>query len=109
MITFSSIVAYIIGILNSLVYVLVGLAVIVFLWGVVDYVRKAASSKKGDRKKILWSLLALFVLVSVWGIIRLMCASFGANLCGAGNVNWNADSGLYQRSGPSAGGGIYPI
>jgi|GEM_PF-2760220 hypothetical protein len=109
MATFADIVAYFIGILNQVVYVLIGLAVVIFLWGMVKYVRNTAIGKRQDKKAILWSLLTLFVLVSVWGILRLMCASFGANLCDARSVNWNANSGLYQQSGPSANGGIYPI
>ncbi len=109
MATFADIVAFLIDILNRSIYVLVGLAVVVFLWGMVKYVRNAAVGKPQDKKAILWSLVALFVLFSVWGILRVMCASLGANLCDAGSVNWNANSGLYQQSGPPANGGVYPI
>ncbi len=108
MATFADIVAYLIGLLNQFVYVLAALAVVVFLWGMVKYVRNAAIGKRQDKKAILWSLVALFVLFSVWGILRVMCTSFG-NLCAAGSstsggpANIIPAGGMYNYDGPSGG------
>ena len=77
MITFASIVAYLIGILNSVVKVLAALAVVFFMWGMAQYVYKP--SDKHKYKNVQWSLLAIFILFSIWGIINLMCASL--SLC----------------------------
>jgi len=106
--TFAGIVAYIIGILNQLVFVLVALAVLVFLWGWVDYIRKTAMGKRPDKKKMLWSLVTLFVLISVWGILRLACNTFiSANLCGSQSFSGNPYNNyeVYDpRSGDFVGG-----
>lgn len=85
MTSFADIVAYLIDLLNQAVFVLAALAVVIFLWGVFNYIRQAASAKKPNRELILWSLLTLFVLFSIWGILRLMCNSFG--LCTATTSN----------------------
>jgi len=121
MTTFADIVAYLIGILNQLVFIIAGLAVIIFLWGVFKLIRDAARAKKPDRKILLWSLLTLFVMFSIWGILRLMCASFN-NICAnsgatsGGPVNIIPAGGAYTTPpGPSSGapggasGGLGPI
>ncbi|HEY6021745.1 MAG TPA: hypothetical protein VIY48_18305 [Candidatus Paceibacterota bacterium] len=105
MTTFADIVAYLIDILNQLVFVLAGLAVVVFLWGMVKYVRNAAVGKRQD-KTVGWSLIALFVIFSVWGLLRLMCVSFG-NICSNTTSNQPTNivpaGGAYNYSGPTNG------
>lgn len=103
--TFAGIVAYIIGILNQLVFVLAALAVVVFLWGMVKYVRNSAQgSKRQDKKPILWSLITLFVLFSVWGILRLACNTFiSANLCDSQSFSGDPYNN-YEVYDPRSGG-----
>ncbi len=80
--SFADIVAYVIGILNSIVFVLASLALLLFLWGVFKYVYTAGAKK--NRKAMLWGLIALFVLFSIWGILRLACDSLLAgSSCGS--------------------------
>jgi hypothetical protein len=49
----------------------VTLGVIYFSWGVVQYVLSAdsAEERKKSKQVMLWGVLSLFVIVSVWGII----------------------------------------
>lgn len=60
------------SILSSIVPLLITLALIVFFWGLVQYI---LSSGEGDHKKgraiMIAGIVSLFVMVSVWGIIRL--------------------------------------
>lgn len=48
------------------------------MWAGFRYVYNAQSGKRstGARTTLLWSLVALFVLFSIWGILRVMCNSF---------------------------------
>lgn len=54
----------------------VAVAVVVFMWGVVGAIR--AGGKEGDKKitegkqRMLWGIIAIFILVSVWGIVALL-------------------------------------
>lgn len=58
--------------INPLIEVLAGVALVVFLWGLVKFVFRVSGDEKAveDGKRIMkWGLIALFVMVSVWGII----------------------------------------
>ncbi len=103
--TFADIVAYIIGkIINPSIFVLVGIAVVVFLWGMFRFILSSAQAKKPDRKLILWSLLTLFVLFSIWGILRLACNTFiAAGLCSSQSFSGSPYNN-YEVPDPRTGG-----
>jgi len=66
------------NLLNSLIPVLIALAVVVFFWGLVQYVLKSGGEGGADGRKIMIAgLVALFVMVSVWGIVRLAQNTLG--------------------------------
>ncbi len=61
-------------ILNESVVVLVGLAVVVFFWGIVQYVMAAGDEKKMQtgRAYMVNGIIGLTVIVSMWGIVNLL-------------------------------------
>lgn len=63
--------------LNWIIPVLISLAVIYFIWGVIQYtVSTDEETKKGARSKIISGLIGLFVIVAFWGIINLVTRTF---------------------------------
>ncbi len=65
-------------ILATLIPILITLAVVYFIWGVIQYtVSTDEEAKKGARGKIINGLIGLFVIVAFWGIIRLITNTFG--------------------------------
>jgi hypothetical protein len=80
--TFAQLVGQIIGVINSLVVLLIGVAFVVFLWGCVRFLYKTGdtTTKAADRDILIWGLVAMFVCVSVWGILGLACSAFFGNL-----------------------------
>lgn len=65
-------------ILNWLIPILITVAVIYFIWGVIQYtVSQDEEAKKGARGKIIQGLIGLFVIVAFWGIISLITNTFG--------------------------------
>ena len=52
---------------------------IYFVWGVVQYVLSAdsAEERKKSKQVMLWGVLALFVIVSMWGIVTFMRTLLG--------------------------------
>jgi len=64
----------IIGILDLLVSIIIGLALVFFLWGVAKFILNSDDPKKVAEGKqvMIWGIIALFVMVSVWGIVNFM-------------------------------------
>ena len=59
---------------------MVGIALITFFWGLVRYLFSAAGNEKSHeegRNIMIWGTLALFVMVSVWGLVHFIQRSFG--------------------------------
>lgn len=71
--TFAILVSQIIGVANLLVALLGSVALAIFLWGGVRYLYKADEVGKKAQKEFLgWSLVALFILVSMFGILEML-------------------------------------
>jgi hypothetical protein len=65
-----------IGIINSLVPLLFGFALIGFMWGVVKYIASGNAEKiKEARKFIIFSIVAIAVMMSVWSIAYFLKSS----------------------------------
>ncbi len=77
---------FVMGLINMVVPVLVAAALIFFMIGVIRYIYD--EGEKTRRGLMLWSLVALFVMVSMWGTLRLMCLTFTqSSTCGGTTVN----------------------
>ena len=61
---------------------LTGLAVIYFLYGVFEFI-KNSSSEEGvstGGRHIMWGIIGLFIMVSAWGIIGLICNTVACDM-----------------------------
>lgn len=57
---------------------LISLAVVWFIWGVIQYtISSDEEAKKGARGKIIQGLIGLFVILCFWGIISLVSNTLG--------------------------------
>ena len=61
--------------------IVVAIALLGFFWGLVKFILAQGNEEsKVDAKKImLWGVVALFVMVSVWGLVRFIGNSLGIN------------------------------
>lgn len=59
--------------------ILAALALLVFFWGLVKYLAKADDEKAKEQGKntMVWGVVALFVMFSVFGLVRFLMTSFG--------------------------------
>ncbi|HTH93136.1 MAG TPA: pilin [Candidatus Paceibacterota bacterium] len=56
------------------------LAFAVFLWGVFKFIRASEQKDKAESKQFIYmGLIGLFVMVSVWGILRILNTTLGIN------------------------------
>ena len=54
--------------------IVVAIALLTFFWGLVKYI--FTDAKEGGTKLMLWGIVALFVMVSVWGLVRFIGNAF---------------------------------
>lgn len=61
-------------IVETLLPILVTVALLVFFWGLIKYIRSAGSPEGASEGKsiMIYGIIALFVMVSVWGIVRFI-------------------------------------
>jgi hypothetical protein len=75
------------NIVNPLLNILLALAVVVFLWGVFDYVvgggkmigepGKQTNVLERGKQHIVWGLVGLFIMISAIGIVNLILHLIG--------------------------------
>ena len=64
-------------ILGSVVPVLVALGIVYFVYGVVMYVIASdEEAKKGGKDRIIFGIIGLAVIISVWGLVHLVTTTF---------------------------------
>ncbi|MBP9771526.1 MAG: hypothetical protein KBD16_01215 [Candidatus Pacebacteria bacterium] len=65
------------SLVNPLIGLLTGLALLFFIWGIVQYILYAGDEKKKKSGKdtMVYGVIALFVLFSFWGIVRFLSES----------------------------------
>lgn len=72
------------AILDIVVPILVTLAVVYFFWGLGQYILNSGNeeAKEEGRSRMIGGIIALFVMVSIWGLVGLIGTTFGINLGG---------------------------
>lgn len=63
----------------SLIPFLGAVAFLVFVWGIARFIKAAGSEReiKDSKNLIIWGLVGLFILVTIWGIIAFLRGEFG--------------------------------
>jgi len=66
------------GIINLIVPVILGLAVLVIIWGVFNYIVGAGDEEKRAQAKtyIIWGVIGIFIMLSVWGLVNILVNTF---------------------------------
>ena len=66
------------GIINAIIPILLAIAVLAFFWGLIMYLLsgEVAEKKAQGIQIMIMGIVAIFVMVSIWGIIRVLQATF---------------------------------
>ena len=62
--------------LNALIGLFITLAIVVFFWGLIKYLWDMGEDKAQGLQIMMYGVIAIFVMVSIWGIIRLLQNTF---------------------------------
>jgi len=65
--------------------VVIGLAMLFFLYGLMKFVLAAGNEEAKDTGKriMIWGIISLFVMVSVWGLVQLLNQETGVGAGGS--------------------------
>ena len=66
---------------KSVIPLLIALSVMYFMWGASTFIRSAddASKRAEGRQFMIYGIIALFVLISFWGLVAVLSNTFGVN------------------------------
>ncbi|MES2060261.1 MAG: hypothetical protein V4438_04490 [Patescibacteria group bacterium] len=66
------------SLINMLIPIVISIALLLFLIGIVQYVTAGGDEEKraAARGMIIFGIIALFVMVSVWGFVNILAKSF---------------------------------
>ncbi len=64
---------------SALIPLLITLSVIIFIIGIIKYIAGADDSAKREdgSKFMLYGIVALFVMISIWGLVGILQGTFG--------------------------------
>ncbi len=66
-------------IINPLIEFAFIIALVVFLWGVMQFIRGASKEekRKEGREHMMWGIVGFLIMFGVWGIINILVNTFG--------------------------------
>lgn len=71
--TFSELANLIVNLINGGIGVALILGIVIYFWGIVSSIpRSGKADGEKLRTQLLWGMIALFVMFSVWGILALL-------------------------------------
>src|SRR3989338_3837023 len=63
---------------SAVLPVLISLGVIYFVWGVVQYfIGEGEEAKTKGRDRIIYGIIGLAVIISIWGLVAIITNTFG--------------------------------
>jgi len=73
------------AVLYRLVLIAFPLVTIVFIWGLIKYIgfgaitgeETSAQQKTGGKRLMVFGIVTLFIMISIWGIIFMLSSTFG--------------------------------
>lgn len=81
-------------IVQTLLPIVFALAILAFFYGIFRYIFSGGADEKASAKHVMiWSLVAIFVMASLFGIIQLAQSTLGINQ-GSGNLTPTGINGL---------------
>ena len=85
---------YVIGPAMKIVF---AAGLLLFLWGLVQFLWNLdeGGGKDEGKQHMFWGVVGMFIMVSVWGIINILDATFGLGINGG---NYNPDTSTVQQT-----------
>ena len=89
--SFRELVDFLVFLMDNVVIILVLCAIVLYFWGITQNINKFGESGGAGADKMrayfFWGIIILFVMVSVWGILRILENSLFGGSSGSSVVN----------------------
>jgi hypothetical protein len=87
---FSDFVDKFLGQFKALPLLLMALATAYFIYGVVGVISNSGDEAKlkEGKERMVWGIIALFVMVAMWGLATMLSSSFGLNQTQVDNIDY---------------------
>ena len=71
-------------ILNPIIMLAFAVALLIFFWGIFQFINSETADDKREegKRKIFYGLFGMFIMVSAYGLIRLVLGTFGISPSG---------------------------
>ncbi len=63
------------SILSTVLPLIMSLAVVYFLWSTAQFIIAEGEKKNDAKEHMIWGIIILFVMVSVWGLVAILDAT----------------------------------
>lgn len=97
------------------IYLIMGLAVVMFVWNIFKYFIKGGDNV-GDKKDaglyVMWSVIGFFVILSMWGLVKIVTNTFNldsnqpSEFFGSFRSSTNSNLGTFGGSKTNIGGDV---
>ena len=83
--TYANLVTCTLGIINSIIPIIIAITVVWVIWSAFNLTKSdGEEARKEWRNAILYGIIGLFVMVSVYGLVNILVGTFGF---GGGTIN----------------------
>ena len=93
--TLSSTISLVVGLISQALVLLIAVAVIIFVVQVIRYFILPNENRKGAGLYVLYSVIGFFVVLSMWGLVRVVSNTF--NLGDTSAPSWSSLSSIFPQ------------
>jgi hypothetical protein len=97
----ASIIDIIISYANRILVLMMGIAVVMFVFYVIKYFIKADADRTQAGSYVMWSLIGFFVILSMWGLVNILQNTFGLQNDTNRPSGWNSFTNIFPGGGTS--------
>lgn len=100
----SYIIQVIIGYLNQALVLLIGLAVVIFVYYVIQYFIKPNEDRTNAGQYVMYSLIGFFVILSFWGLVNILQNTFGLQNESNQPASWTSFKNIFPGGSTAPAG-----
>ncbi len=91
--------------LNQVLVLMMGVAVVMFVFYIIKYYIIADANRADGGKYVMFSLIGFFVILSFWGLVNILQNTFGLKNENNQPYSWTSFKGLFPGGSTYQGGG----